>query len=291
MIYSLHRFGCTYEEYVMFNFQSLDFNERSSFICDKVRYYLYNKMNLDRNHSIFRDKYLTYVNFKKYFGREIICIKTEKDYEKFQDFLSKHESFFVKPLDSDCGKGARYIYSSDYTDCRACFDEISSAGGVLVEEKIIQSDGIGSMHCSSVNTVRMITVKNKTGVHIFHPFFRMGQNGSIVDNCAAGGIFANVDPQTGSCYTLGHDERGNTYLTHPNSGIVIKGFKIPKWQEAVGLAKELAVLTTNNYVGWDLALTDDGWILVEGNDCGQLLGQTADGTGYLQELLDLIEDM
>lgn len=46
----------------------------------------------------------------------------------------------------------------------------------------------------------------------------------------------NVDTDTGIVYTAGFDESGNRYVTHPNSGVPIVGFQIPRWNEAKSLA-------------------------------------------------------
>jgi hypothetical protein len=52
------------------------------------------------------------------------------------------------------------------------------------------------------------------------------------------------------------------------------------------LTKELAlILPTNRFTGWDLALTDNGWVLVEGNSNAQLnYHQLFDLKGRREEL-------
>jgi len=43
--------------------------------------------------------------------------------------------------------------------------------------------------------------------------------------------------------------------------------------EAVKMIKELALIVPEvRYVGWDIALTDKGWVLIEGNDKGMFVG-------------------
>ena len=291
MLYSLHRFGFTFDEYFLLNLQDLNFGGRSKFISDKVRYYLYNKMNLQSNHELFRNKELTYNRFKNFYNRKLISIKSDDDYQLFVDFLASTNSFIIKPIDSDCGKGAK-IYrnlSLCENDLLDLFKDIRLQGNVVVEELIEQAKEMSILHPQSVNTVRIAVVKNKDGIHIFHPFLRMGRDESIVDNAGSGGIFSVIDAKTGICYTAGLDEIGNSYIVHPNSGIVIPGFKIPKWNEAIEIVKKASILTTNCYIAWDLAYTDNGWVIVEGNDCGQFIMQYADKTGCLEEMLDLVE--
>lgn len=161
----------------------------------------------------------------------------------------------------------------------------------ICEELIIQNEIMAALHPSSINTVRIPTVICKDGVYIFHPVLRIGINDSIVDNGGSGGILANIDTDTGVVYTAGFDESGNRYLVHPNSGIAIVGFQIPKWSEAKQLATELAYTTDNRYIGWDLALTDNGWVMVEGNDCGEFIMQIADKVGRKKELDRLVDNI
>jgi hypothetical protein len=51
------------------------------------------------------------------------------------------------------------------------------------------------------------------------------------------------------------------------------------------------VVETNNFIGWDLALTDDGWVMIEGNPRGQLVFQIAREKGAKAELEDIISRM
>ena len=53
---------------------------------------------------------------------------------------------------------------------------------------------------------------------------------------------------------------------HPVTGVKITGLKIPYWDEALKMVKELAVIDCRNKsIGWDLAITSYGPDLIEGN--------------------------
>lgn len=290
MIYSLHRFGCAFDEYFWFDYPKLNTVDRAAFITDKVRYYLYNKLNLESNHSLFRNKAETYKVFGDYYKRRLIKIQNDEDYEVFASFADVARKFIVKQIDWGFGKGIRIVDIRDYHTLHEAFAEIRSMGTTVLEELIVQDPKMAKLHPNSVNTVRIPVVKSaKTGeVHIFHPFFRTGRGEAAVDNGGAGGIFANVDAQTGIVCTRGVDETGHQYLIHPDTKESFVGFKIPRWNEAIELVKVISAKTTNRYIGWDLALTEVGWVVVEGNDCGQFLMQIADKTGRLQEFLNLI---
>ena len=143
---------------------------------------------------------------------------------------------------------------------------------------------IGNLHKESVNTVRIPTINYGDRIEIFHPFLRIGRGNAFVDNAGSGGIGCCIDVATGVVQCAG-DELGNDYSVHPDSGLELIGFEIPRWDEAVEMAKELASLVPEvHYVGWDLALTDKGWVMIEGNEDGQFLTQFFSHTGIAGEI-------
>lgn len=290
MIYSLHRFGCMFKEYFMFQFYKLNTIGREEFITDKKRYPFYTAFNTQENHELFTNKSKTYKVFAKYYKRDVLTIEKDSDFDKFQRFVKKHPKYMVKPLWGSLGQGIQIVDENSYEFFSGLLPK-SGKEEYICEELIVQEAKMGIVHPASINTVRVPTVVCKDGVHIFHPVFRIGINNSIVDNGGSGGILANVDTDTGIVYTAGFDESGNRYVTHPNSGVSIVGFQIPRWSEAKSLAVELAQITDNRYAGWDLALTDNGWVMVEGNDCGEFIMQIADKVGRKKELDALISNI
>lgn len=150
---------------------------------------------------------------------------------------------------------------------------------------------MAEFHPQSVNTVRIPTFKTKDGIKIMYPFMRTGCGDSFVDNAGSGGVLAVIDPTTGKTIAA-CDENGNDYEVHPDSGKQIVGFTIPQWEEAVSMAKELAmVLPDVKYTGWDLALTNKGWVMVEGNNRGQFLWQYALHRGCRSEFEAIYNQM
>lgn len=139
----------------------------------------------------------------------------------------------------------------------------------MLEEPIVQSQEMARFHPGSVNTIRLATAVLDDKAHLLFGFMKLGHGDSVVDNGAAGGICSAIDLDTGMIVSVGMTESGKTYLSHPDSGLQIVGFHVPRWEEAKALALELAmVCPTQTYVGWDMALTDGGWVVVEGNRGG-----------------------
>ena len=89
------------------------------------------------------------------------------------------------------------------------------------------------------------------------------------------------------------DENAISFEKHPDSGIDIIGFEIPRWKEAISLAKELAtVVKGQRYIGWDLALTEKGWVMVEGNAMSQFVGwQIPTQKGFMAEANNILKEL
>ena len=217
---------------------------------------------------------------------------------EFQSFIDKHKKFIAKPLTSGYGNGVKIFDSSKFSDNNALVEALIKEyckgirGGFIVEELIKQDDRMAAFHPSSVNTLRLTTIRFDDRVEIIHPFMRIGRGGKVVDNGGAGGLLSNIDPETGKIFVC-MDENAVSYVKHPDSGLDIIGFEIPCWKEAVSLAKELAtVVKGQRYTGWDLALSDKGWMMVEGNAMSQFVGwQIPSQKGFMPEAQQILKEL
>ena len=120
----------------------------------------------------------------------------------------------------------------------------------------------------SVNTLRMMTIMDTSGeVHLLKTALRCGTGDSLVDNFCAGGVIYPIDLQYGRINGPGvTNSLGQQVFIHPGSEIYMLGREIPFWQQAVEFVKEAAKrLPQIRFVGWDVAITNDGPILIEGN--------------------------
>lgn len=283
------------EEYFCYHFKDKPEEERKTFISDLNRVDFCESLNLAKNLAIFDDKMYTYKVFGKYYGRDICFVKTSKDYDKFYEFFNKHKKIMLKPVLGTCGQGIQIADISTIADFKCFFDELlnkyclNKKDGFIAEELIKQVPQMAQFHNSSVNSVRLSTVKYDDGVEVIAAFFRTGRSGNIVDNAGAGGVFGTIDVQTGKIDAVG-DEYGNNYTHHPDTNIEMINFVIPHWEEAKNIAKELATIVKGNrYAGWDLALTEKGWIMIEGNSRGQFVWQMPRQKGYLAQTNEILK--
>ena len=80
----------------------------------------------------------------------------------------------------------------------------------------------------------------------------------------------------------GFTRDGKQYIYHPDSGKQIIGTRIPKWEELNDVIEKIRPQNSSvHFVGWDMALSKDGWCIVEGNWCPAIIGvQACSGIGY-----------
>lgn len=75
-----------------------------------------------------------------------------------------------------------------------------------------------------------------------------------------------VDVKTGIINFKALDKDGNIYEKHSLTGINIIGFKVPLWKEVLNLVKQVSKeLPQIGIMGWDVAITNKGPLLIEGN--------------------------
>lgn len=265
-------YGTIPEEYFFFNFSDLSDEGKSRYITNGLRNRYLAKINRKSDWNIFMNKMETYNRFQPFYKREVVEISGEKDREAFMSFVDRHRSIVIKPIVSSRGNGVRVLELTPDKAGQVCTGLLEeNEKGFIVEEKIVQDEQMAIFNNTSVNTVRCPTVITENGTVVpFNPILRMGRKGSVIDNGAAGGILASIDPETGIVYTAGKDEFGNTFIVHPDSGIPIPGFKIPEWESLLQIVRQAAqVVPTTRYVGWDMAFSDRGWVIIEGNHYGQ----------------------
>lgn len=147
----------------------------------------------------------------------------------------------------------------------------------LVQAVVRQHPLLSRMNESSVNTVRIDTLVCDDGViRSSAAVLRVGSGSSWVDNVSAGGFSLKVDLETGAVapHGYGHVKFGRQRMeTHPASGFRFQGTSLPFWDQVAGLIeKGTRALAPLRWLGWDIAFTADGPILMEASANPDLFG-------------------
>jgi hypothetical protein len=125
-----------------------------------------------------------------------------------------------------------------------------------------------------LQTVRIVTVVDGSGKsRIICTFFKPIVGMNIIDNTTGGltgNLQAEVDTASGviiGAVALSRDGRGWISVeSHPDTGVRFEGFKMPLWEDACRVtnlaAERFLPLRT---IGWDVAITPDRALIIEGN--------------------------
>ena len=122
--------------------------------------------------------------------------------------------------------------------------------------------------------MRLITVVDQQGeVIIWAAALRLVTCGGVTDNFSyglSGNLLSMVDIENGTIfdvYCLAPSGIGlTTVQAHPETEKVLLGEKVPFFGDVVTLAKRAAKeFLPLRFVGWDVAITDQGLVLLEGN--------------------------
>ena len=200
--------------------------------------------------------------FNNYLNRDWLFLNDNK--EQFVKFIKCHKTIIAKPVDATGGNGVEKFYYSDDKEAKKLYDKLVENNQLLVEDCIKQHKDMNILYENSVNTMRMFTFIKNGQPYFLQAILKIG-NGGVVDNFSSGGMYTYVDDD-GTVFVEAIDRDDNIFYEHPISKTKIVGFKVPMFKEAVNLVKECAkVVPEIAYVGWDVAISEDGPVIVEGN--------------------------
>lgn len=295
------KYGSIEHCYFPYGLDIKDFRDKDDYLDDGWFLWkcaMLNTVLTDHDYTcILRDKAL-FGTLLKEWGFEtpqtVAYVRTPEEAETVTRMLFDHGGrFFCKPLDGQCGRGVLMLDTATGTSPDSVRD-ILSQGAYLVQACIAQHPDMARIYDGAVNTLRILTVMDKAAgepVPVAGEV-RFGAHGSMVDNLAAGGVAVGIDLQTGQLSEYGICKKGAVKRTpvHPDSQIRFTEVRIPFVRKAVDQAVKLhAKLSSIRIIGWDIAITSDGPVFVEGNDNPEISGlQTVNG-GLRRKMKELLK--
>ena len=279
------KYGAGYLDYSLFEMYNLNDKQRSTYLTRGKNNELIVKYNSKEHYNDLDNKVSFNNIFKKYLKRDFVSLK-DASKEDVINFIIQKKVFVAKVIDGTCGKGVEKIDLADYENANVVYEFLINNNFMLIEELIIQKDELNNLHPQSINDVRLVTVLKDDKVNIVGAFLRIG-NGKFVDNINSGGMFTPINIDTGIIEFPAADKDGNIYEKHPLTNVSIVGFKIPLWEECIKLVNEAAfVVPSVRYVGWDIAITNEGPVFIEanpfpGHDIYQIPIHTPDKIGVM----------
>jgi hypothetical protein len=287
------RIGLEFNEYYYYEFDKQNYEFLETYLSTDEKFKYLGLLNPKKYYIIARNKYFSHLllashNISKadlifYFdpfikNDGILCNSEDSIYEK----LKSIDDFVLKPTEGSQGVGVM-VFKRIFKDKNELFFEKYNGEVIPVhnyvknkplicEKKIVQSESINQINPTSINTIRCRTLLYPDGKSVvMHAYMRIGRINSCTDNAGMGGnVNGLIDIETGMItQVIRFDGFRKKYFIkeHPDTGFVIEGFRIPNWDFIKSTMIEFQKkITIFKAIGWDVAVTDQGPVIVEMND-------------------------
>ena len=193
---------------------------------------------------------------------------TKSTAEDALKLLAKNAKLFYKPVSQSKGKGIKILLNDTEGQQFILNAYATENKKFILEEPIVQHCLMSEINPYSVNTIRVNTVLKKNGdVAIISATLRTASDNSIIDNMSQGGFIFPIDLETGIVIDRGLAYNTNVRpIRHPLTGVVLLGRQIPNWELVLNSCRQSAKQFKKlRWLGWDIAITEDGIEIIEAN--------------------------
>jgi hypothetical protein len=159
-----------------------------------------------------------------------------------------------------------------------------SGTGYLLQEYVCGHRLMNPFAGAALNTVRIATLRDPGGtIRLDFAMLRVARPGAVTDNLHQGGLVASVDVRNGRIAgaTFGYEDRAGPWIERKPEHMSdqFPAGLVPEWASLAATARRFHEATPGlQSVGWDVALTPDGPVMLEGNDnWDMVIAQVLDG--------------
>lgn len=221
----------------------------------------------------------------------------------------------TKPRDGKCGDGVcRWIWDSGgYLDASGerlapdvLLDRLSGQsrhGPMMIQPCIQNAEPLLSLAGGRLCTLRIVTSRPYDGTpEVQAAVLKMAAGSNVADNFANKGVAAPVGIESGEVGAAVSKSvegmiKGESFSHHPDTKMPIAGLRLPDWKRVLDACVEAhSQFPAFHSVGWDVAITNAGPVLLEGNHnwdpiVAQQPGLSPLGrTGLLEHILSFFDD-
>lgn len=223
-----------------------------------------------------------YLANQKYSANSILDLKTY-----FIKVFAENncDSIFIKSISNKGGAGILFLQKDHLEVQIETYGNQILANSYIHQRRVVQHQLINDIYAESLNTIRFDVCADNDEITVLGAVMRFGAGGSVIDNRSKGGFFVSIDDKTGTLMKKGQKQMGyggTELFNHPDTHFKFEGFQIPYYTEARKLAIEMSTLLPNKIVGWDIAITDQGPLIIEGNHDSNITMTELQYGGYLK---------
>ncbi|MCC2032170.1 sugar-transfer associated ATP-grasp domain-containing protein [Microbacterium allomyrinae] len=252
-----------FQDYVDYDFAILNRAERDTYMTHPVSNELSQKFDHPDYRLLFQDKVEFDRVFSDFLRRDWMVVE-RGNAEAVKTFTLAHGTIVTKEPVGQAGTGVHRYHAADIQDWNDFHAGLLQRGELLIEEVIRQHADLAAVCPGTVNTTRVTAFFDGEKTHILAIAQKFGR-GAVSDQMTFGGFYTMLD-DGGRAVGPGYDSHGHVHRQHPDSGAVIAEFQLPMIDEVKTFVDQVArVVPQVQYVGWDIVVTPDGPVLVEGN--------------------------
>jgi len=268
ILYSALRYNISFMDYFSFRFYNIGNKERKEYMGSGGMYEYQLKMNPKKSREVLHNKIKFLKKFSDCTGRSWATLEMLKnDPGKAEQLLCNPTGkVVVKYSKGQSGRQVEVLDARLFSSS-LLVQKMEMLHYDLVEEYIEQHHSLMQLSPSAVNTVRIVTQLYRGKIIVVTSRLRISVN-APVDNASVGNIVVPLDTLTGKVTGPGiyADITKPDEYKHPVTGMDFIGFQVPYWEDCVQLVKKAAVcIPENRSIGWDVAVTGTGPVLIEGN--------------------------
>lgn len=285
--------GTGYTDFFRGNFLCRTKAEKDTYVTAKSFYKILSYLNNPAYTMVIEDKLVFNEMFKGFLGREFINLRTATP-EDFAAFLKGKSFVFAKDPAGYGGHSVIKIDVSEVESTEQLYNELTAKNMFLVEQQIIQHKELNAINPNVVNSFRVITLMKDGTPHIINNALRVNKGADNVIGSTEDVYFSLNE--NGKIDSNVIDDLGNVYTTHPLTGVKFADVKISDVDKAFTICKTAAKKVPQvRYIGWDIAFSENGPVLVEGNEYPgygilQHYKLKDKRTGHLKEIADVLGD-
>ena len=267
LLNSAWQHGACFEDYYRLHFFEKNRNQRRECITRSIFYEFTRQVNPLEKTPVLRDKALFIKHFQDCLGRDVwtwdeLLNQNPEDKPPARVVIKNRWGAMAQDM---------HFPEESFKNWAEVCQYIENLGKnpqkYLCETYLKQHPTLEKLNPGSVNTLRVITFRQDSGVEIWGTILRIGI-GNGPDNLAQGGLAAFVGNDGRITQkALFKDPFKPQQAFHPMTQEALIGLQIPYYEQAKKLAIESAKRVPDlRCVGWDIALKPDGPCLIEGND-------------------------
>jgi hypothetical protein len=203
----------------------------------------------------------------------------DKDYKKLKQpaaglsFLETDREYIIKPsIDGQGGRGVhKLIRNKNRVRLNSKEYDIADLPHVynrdfLIQEIIQQHENLNKVYSKSLNTIRVISLRQDEEIVLLSAIIRFGNNGAFIDNESSGGLSCGIQDD-GILKNFAVGKKLDKHMKHPYTETAFEGTVIPNFSKVKNLVKKLhQKLLYFDIVSWDIAINQDAEpVLIEMN--------------------------